>query len=308
MSVLQLDPQARARVQAACDVVNKEAEEQRRKVLIVVVIVAILAIPPFIHFVEYRRAIGLVAALLVGLVVGDARREVTRTYKSLVVSRIVKSLGMGLTYTPESSLTAKAFEAMDLFKDTPSAFRSEAEIGGKKENVSYSIHDVRATKQEGKHTKVIFNGLMIRLDFNKNFLGHTIVIPDGERRVTGLLSQDLLDFSFQKKKALVTLENPDFERIFAVYSTNDQEARYLLTPKLMELALQANAMQEDQIRLAFVQNSLYVSIPLPGNRLEAGLNDKVTPESALGDLLDVIHFADRLVDTFQLETRLWSRA
>jgi hypothetical protein len=76
----------------------------------------------------------------------------------------------------------------------------------------------------------------------------------------------------------------------------------------MELTLQANAMQETQIRLAFVQNSLYVAIPLKGNRLEAGLNDKVTPESALGDLLDVINFAEKLVDTFQLETRIWSRA
>ena len=308
MTTLRLDPQARARVQVACDVVNKEIAEQRGKVMVAFVAVALVALPLFVKYPDEWRSIGVGALILVLGVVQLARREVAKTYKGLVVNRVVKSLGSGLTYSQESSLSRDDFNSMDLFVDAPDSFTSEDEVGGKKENVSYSIHEIRATKREGKHTKVVFAGLMIRLDFNKNFRGHTIVVPDRESRALSTFARDLLDFTAHEKMAAVNLENPDFERLFSVYSTDDQEARYLLTPKLMELALEANAMQENQIRHAFVKNSLYVAIPSKENRFEAGLNDKVTPESAVGDLVEVINLTERLVDTFQLETRLWSRA
>jgi hypothetical protein len=308
VSAFRLDGAARARVQVACDVVNKEITEQRRNIVIASIAIAIVAVPLIAAYPEFRRWISLVALLLVGAVVGQARREVATTYKGLVVRRIVKALGAGLSYSPTSSLTEKAFLAMELFADTPSSFRSEDEISGKKENVSYSIHEIHATRRQGKQTIVVFSGLMVRLDFNKNFQGHTTVVPNGEGRPAGSFLSDLLGGS-HTPKAQVNLENPDFERIFDVYSTNDQEARYLLTPKLMELVLAANAVQaEGQIRLAFVQNSLYVAIPMRGNRLEAGLNQTVTPDTAVGELAEVVNFAERLVDTLELETRLWSRA
>jgi hypothetical protein len=309
VSTFRLDPQARARVQIACDIVNKEIAEQWRNITLASIGIAILAIPAGIAHPDQWRTIAYGALILVAIVVGNARREVAKTYKGLVVHRVVKALGDGLTYRPESSLTEKAFLAMELFADTPTSFTSEDEIGAKKNNVSYSVHEVRATRREQKRTVVIFGGLMIRLDFNKNFRGRTSVVPNGERVSTGSLLGKLLSAVGTAAKAAVRLENPDFERVFDVYSTDDQEARYLLTPKLMELVLAANAAQSGgTLRLAFVENSLYVAIPMKCDYFEASLRETVTPESAVGDLAEVIAFAERLVDEFQLETRLWSRA
>lgn len=309
MSTFRLDPGARARVQIACDVVNKEIGEQWRNIAIATTAIAIVAIPLGLAHPDQWRMVGYGALILVAAVVGNARREVAKSYKGLVVHRVVKALGSGLTYRAESSLTEKAFLAMELFADTPTSFTSEDEIGGKKNNVSYSVHEVRATRREQKRTVVVFGGLMIRLDFNKNFRGRTSVVPDGESVATGSFLGKLLSVAGRQSKAAVRLENPDFERVFDVYSTDDQEARYLLTPKLMELVLAANAAQSrDTLRLAFVDNSLYVAIPMKCNYFEASLSQTVTPESAVGDLAEVIAFAERLVDEFQLETRLWSRA
>jgi hypothetical protein len=241
--------------------------------------------------------------------VGYARRQVAQTYKRLVVGRVVKALGNGLTYRPESSFDAKRFRALDVFADNATSFTSEDEIGGRKANVSYSIHEVRATRRQGKQTVTVFHGLMIRLDFNKNFRGQTTVVPNGVSPAGHSLLGGLLDIGGSPRKEKVNLENPDFENIFDVYSTNDQEARYLLTPKLMELVLAANAANSDgQLRLSFLDNSLYVAVPSRGNHLEASLSETVTPDSAIGDLAEVIAFAERLVDELQLETRLWSRA
>ena len=296
-------------MQVACDIVNKEIGEQWRNIALASIAIAIVAIPiGFAHPEQWRNVI-YGAVFLALAVAADARRRVAKTYKTLVVHRVVKALGEGLTYRAESSLTEKAFLAMELFADTPSSFTSEDEIGGRKNNVSYSVHEVRATRREQKRTITIFGGLMIRLDFNKNFRGRTSVVPDGEAVSTGSLLGRLLSAAGGQSKAAVRIENPDFENIFDVYSTDDQEARYLLTPKLMELILAANAVRsEGTLRLAFVDNSLYVAIPMKGNYFEAGLTQTVTPDSAVGDLAEVISFAERLVDELQLETRLWSRA
>jgi len=305
----RLDPQARARVQIACDIVNKEIGEQWRNIAFASIAIAIVAIPLGLSHPEQSRNVAYGALLLAGAVVANARREVAKTYKGLVVHRVVKALGDGLTYKPESSLTRDAFLGMELFANTPTSFTSEDEIGGRKANVSYSIHEVRATRREGKRTVTVFRGLMVRLDFNKNFRGKTSVVPNGEAVSTGSLLGKLLSAAGRDSKAAVRLESPDFERVFDVYSTDDQEARYLLTPKLMELVLAANSMQsEGQLRLAFVENSLYVAIPMRCDYFEASLIGTVTPESAIGDLAQVVAFAERLVDEFQLETRIWSRA
>lgn len=309
MTTFRLDPLARARVQIACDIVNKEIGEQWRNIAIATIAIAIVAIPVGLAHPDQWRTVGYGAVILAGIVVGNARREVAKSYKGLVVRRVVKALGENLTYRAESSLTEKAFLGMELFADTPTSFTSEDEIGGRKNNVSYSVHEVRATRREQKRTVVVFGGLMIRLDFNKNFRGRTSVVPNGEAVATGSLLGRLLSAAGRPSKAAVRLENPDFERTFDVYSTDDQEARYLLTPKLMELVLAANAAQsQGTLRLAFVDNSLYVAIPMKCDYFEASLSQTVTPESAVGDLAEVIAFAERLVDEFELETRLWSRA
>lgn len=308
MSTLRLDAQARGRVQVACDVLNKEIEEESRKVRFVRIAVISVGLVLLALYVEQWRFI-VAGAYIVDLVFSsNAKKRIAKTYKTLVVGRVVKALGRGLTYSRTSSLTLNDFKAMNLFSDTPTIFRSEDEVSGAKQNVSYSVHEISASRKQGKHTRIIFNGLMIRLEFNKNFHGHTVVVPEGEGGVLGGLLTDLFAASPRLKKKLVVLENPDFEKLFAVYSTDDQEARYLLTPKLMELVLEANALFEAQIRLAFVRNSLYVAVPAKGNRLEAGLNQTVTPESALGELVEVITLAENLIDTLQLETRIWSRA
>jgi hypothetical protein len=305
----RLDPAARARVQVACNVVNEEIGQQRQNIVFVAIGIAIVAIPLFAAYPDQRRNIAYAALFAILGMVGYARRQVAQTYKRLVVGRVVKALGNGLTYRPESSFDAKRFRALDVFADNATSFTSEDEIGGRKANVSYSIHEVRATRRQGKQTVTVFHGLMIRLDFNKNFRGQTTVVPNGVSPAGHSLLGGLLDIGGSPRKEKVNLENPDFENIFDVYSTNDQEARYLLTPKLMELVLAANAANSDgQLRLSFLDNSLYVAVPSRGNHLEASLSETVTPDSAIGDLAEVIAFAERLVDELQLETRLWSRA
>jgi hypothetical protein len=104
------------------------------------------------------------------------------------------------------------------------------------------------------------------------------------------------------------LEDAAFEKVYTVFSTNQQEARYILTPKLMEQILAA-ATATPHLRLSFQQNSVFITIPSSRNRFEMGglFWGRVTPERACGDLFEIVSMAEQLIGALDLETRLWTR-
>lgn len=311
--ISQLDKSTLLRIQAGCNFVNAEVERLRRRVINVGILVGAGAIVwygiAFDRGMPDPRLQLAAAFIIIGFVANNARRELKKSYKGIVVRRVITALAKGLTYTPESTFTKRDFDGMHLFDRNAERWKSEDEICGKKNEVSYSLHEARASymQRSGKHSReiIIFKGVIVRLDFNKNFLGHTIVVSESQGKILGGLFGES---ESRKGKQIVRLESADFENQFSVYSTDDQEARYLLTPKLMELVLEAQALLGSELRLSFHDNSVFVTVPQAKDRFEVGLmGAKVTPEGVVGDLVELVSLADRLIETLQLETRIWSR-
>ncbi|HEU4996532.1 MAG TPA: DUF3137 domain-containing protein [Gemmatimonadaceae bacterium] len=338
-SIGTLDAATRAKVQAGCNFVNAEVARLRKRITIIGVVCAVGGIALWVFMGQVPGMEGItfetdprfpmaLAFLVFTFFANQARKELATSYKGIVVKRIVASLGRGLTYSPTSTLTKQQFEAMDLFKESAQRWKSEDEVSGKKEAVAYSLHEVLAArgqrsrrrfmygnsvsllimglKAAGKNDEeIIFKGLIVKLDFNKTFGGHTVVVPNRESKILGGLFGEA---ETRKRKAIVRLENPDFENMFSVYSTDDQEARYLITPKLMELVMEAQALLGAELRICFSQNSLFVTVPQDRDRFEVSLlGAPVTPQTAIGDLLAVVDLAERLVETLDLETRIWTK-
>ena len=325
--VSSLDASTRAKVQAGCNFVNAQVTRLRNRTITIGImsVGGAFALWMIMGGGDPRLALSLAFFVFV-FFAAKARKELASSYKGIVVRRIVGSLGRGLTYSPTSALSKAQFEAMDLFQESCARWKSEDEVSGKKNEVTFALHEVEAARRDKssgrrlggtpallalglaaaqRNKSIIFKGLVVKLDFNKNFQGHTVVVPDSEGQILGGLFGESRS---RRKKDLVMLENPDFEKQFSVYSTNDQEARYLITPKLMELVLEAQALLGAELRLCFSQNSLFVTVPQNKDRFEVALfGGPVTPETALGDLVEVVNLAERLVETLDLETRIWTK-
>lgn len=311
--ISQLDQSVLLKLQAGCNYINEEIRKVRWRVLNVTVICALLGAAVYAHMwrrnvKDPRLPIGGAAVLALGYATWQ-RRELAKKYKSIVVTRVVSALGQGLSYSPQSRFTKQDFLDMDLFEKRCEQWHAEDEICGRKDPVSYSILEAKATRTEGsgknRRTVTIFKGLIIRLDFNKNFGGHTVVVPDAESKILGGLFGES---ESRRRKDIARLENVAFEKIFSVYCTDQQEARYLLTPKMMELIMEAQTTLGVQIRLSFHDNSVFLTVPQNADRFEARIfGAKVSPELVVGDLAEVVRLAERLIDALELETRIWSR-
>jgi hypothetical protein len=234
----------------------------------------------------------IVGAVLIVLLFGAQQwRALNKSYKRILVTRVAAALGQGMTYSAESRFTKRDFIEMDLFEKTVEKWHAEDEVGGRKNVVTYSILEAKATATEGsgknRRTVVVFKGSIVRLDFNKNFLGHTVVVPDSESKILGGLFGESKS---RRRKDICRLESVDFEKLYSVYGTDQQEARYLLTPKMMELIIEAQRVLGSDLRLSFHDNSVFVTIPQSRNRFEMGgiFGVRITPEIACGELAEVV--------------------
>jgi hypothetical protein len=311
--VSQLDAATTMKLQAGCNFIN--AEIARVKGRVIKVSIAAIILGAIVYAILWSNGVRdpripfIGAFAIASLFTANEQRKLKKSYKQIVVSRVVSALGNGLTYTPESRFTKDDFTAMDLFLKRAEQWRAEDEVCGRQNAVTYSILEAKATRTEGsgknRRTVVIFRGLIVRLDFNKHFRGHTIVVPNSDSQILGGLFGES---GSRGRKELCRLENVEFEEAFSVYSSDQQESRYILTPKLMELVMRTRATLNPGVRLSFHDNSVFLTLPESVDRFEVRMfGAPVTPESAVGELAEVVRLAENIVDVLDLETRIWTR-
>ena len=162
----------------------------------------------------------------------------------------------------------------------------EDQIIGKVDDIDFELLEAKLIQEtrdsEGRtSSKTVFRGFLVRFDFHKNFHGQTVITKDHTfigNFFTG----------FGKRGDRVKLEDPDFEDEFEVHSTDQVEARYLLTPRFMERLLSyTNRPGVKKLQLAFKDGSIYMAIKRSKNAFEGGsfnLNDPKLIEENIQDI------------------------
>lgn len=113
---------------------------------------------------------------------------------------------------------------------------SEDFITGKLEGLNFNFFELKLLQKQKKTTTQVFNGEIIEIEMLKKFNGQTIILDKSSSQKYSSFFSKL----FKSKSALeeVKLEDPDFQKNFSVYSTDQIEARYLLTTAFMDRLLQ----------------------------------------------------------------------
>ena len=71
-------------------------------------------------------------------------------------------------------------------------------------------------------------------DFHKNFRFDLLVVPDvAERSFGSLVGNFLQKMNVTRSGRLMKMEDPEFEKYFAVYGRDEIETRYILSPAMM---------------------------------------------------------------------------
>ena len=261
----------------------------------------------------------LIAAVGVIIVVAwraSARMKAYREdFKARVIAKLVEYVDPHLTYSPDNFLGEDMFEECGLFNKKPDAYDGgdlvEGTLGATKIAFSEVHAQYRTTTTDGQgHARTewhtIFKGVLFVADFNKAFHSRTFVLPDTAEKLFGSFGQKLQALNPDRHQ-LIKLENPDFERAFVVYGDDQVEARYLLTPALMDRILRYQQRTGEELHLSFVEGCVFVAIPSSRDLFEPRVFRSILERSLLQDYLARLELTTDIVDELNLNTRIWGK-
>ncbi|MFA0964052.1 DUF3137 domain-containing protein [Roseivirga sp. BDSF3-8] len=298
--------------------VFQSLETKRRKLYGYYTAIALTALAGLLPFIFFHAIypflfLILVAGPLLILLIVRLRQKMLayrRDYKQGVVGAVVKATDPSWRYDPEGCLSEEEYLDSGLFPDTHTYYKGDDLITGRIEKTDFRCSEVYAASRAQTGEKVsdyaVFKGLLFHADFNKYFSGKTYVWPvlPGGNGGSGLPVFGARD----KDTRVVKLEDPEFNKRFIVSSTDEAEARYLLTPDMMRAILRIPRLYAGRpVYLSFVNNRVYCAIRYTTNLFEP---DYYYPHRGYDDVL-LLHYMIELnaalVHELKLNTRIWSK-
>ena len=304
----------------------KELEDDRIKIakklkiliafLIIISLLIIFGIPKIIDIKESDFADMLstvftidvtVYMLYSSFITADYRKD----FKKKVIEKLIKSLDENLNYDPNGVFPSSLYKNSLLFLKKYDKYEGDDLVTGKIGKVSIIFSDLH-TQYKTKNSKgktrwhTIFKGLFFMADFNKNFKGITLIFPDTAQKLLGYFGQFFQEIFRKRGLKLVKMDNIEFEKEFVVYSSDQVEARYILTPNLMEKILKIKRLKKTPIYISFVNNHIFIAISSKDN-FEPTIFKSLFDIEVFKEYFLTLKLSIGLVEELNLNKRLWSR-
>ncbi|MDB3904991.1 DUF3137 domain-containing protein [Crocinitomicaceae bacterium] len=269
-----------------------------------------------LHFHHLDRAI-FVGAILINGTLGAVflprffklKKALKVKYKEEIIKEMVYFIDPSLSYNSTSFISQSDFENSKLFIKGIDRYEGDDLVVGNigKTEVRFSELNALYENNDNDSTKYVslFKGIFFIADFHKDFAGETIVLPDTAEKLFGKLGA-----MFQKMNVsrpdLVKLENPDFEKAFVVYGTDQVETRYILTPALIQRIMDFQK-KSGKIYLSFLYSKVYIAISLNKNLFEPPLFKSMLNYKIVEDYFKYLMLMVNIVEDLDLNTRIWSK-
>lgn len=227
------------------------------------------------------------------------KKKHTRTYKAQVVPKLVDSVFPGASYSPKGMLSKKDLKETGLFKfKREHNFESEDTISGRIGKTDFTFCEIRISHQErdgedSYKTVYDFFGFAFIADFNKHFQGRTLFSS---------CKSHLNISKFSDLKPCV-IEDLEFEKRFTTYASDDQQARYIITPGLQHRILDLNDFFDNQeLGISFHDGLMFMIVDSGTDHFEVhydfdGVKRDLFALSLLGDI----------VEQMNLNLRIWTK-
>lgn len=239
-----------------------------------------------------------------------------KQFKRQFISNLLAAVADEVRYLPDGDRQIlQDYQHSELFTTEPDRETIEdsifARIGQTDLKVSelHTEYKQTTTDSDGKtQTKwhTIFKGVFISADFHKDFRGKTFVRCDVAEKNFGRFARMLQKPIFSDLQ-LVQLEDPDFEREFKVQSTDQIEARYILSPSLMRRMFELKERFGSEVEFSFLRSRVHIAISTSRNFFEPRLGKSLEDPATLRESLDQVSLCMGIVEDLDLNTRIWSK-
>ncbi|MDA3817773.1 MAG: DUF3137 domain-containing protein [Prolixibacteraceae bacterium] len=259
----------------------------------------------------------IIALIITGIVLlilnRKRKKEYRHRYKNEVVHEVVKAIDPEWSYAPDDRISQSEYYSSDMFRQHFDRYKGDDLISGTIEKTDFRCSELHTEYKDVTYDKdgnrqerwvTIFKGLFFHADFNKNIEAKTYVEPDTAERLLGKFGQKL---QMSSKGKLVKLENPEFEKIFAVFSTNQTEARYILTPAIMEALVNIYKIYKRRMYLSFIGSRVHVAMSFKKDLFEPKIFTSGVKYEDVEFMFNLFMMNATIIHELNLNTRIWTK-
>lgn len=237
--------------------------------------------------------------------------DYTHEFKMSVIKPLVHAIDSSLLYSSTTHVSDYYFERSELF-EKPDKLGGNDYVKGQIDGINIQFSDIHAQKRhkssKGRDSwSTLFQGLFIVADFNKHFNGNTVVLPDSAQSTFGDLIGHWLQSNNMTRDQLVKMDDPEFEKEFVVYSTDQVEARYILSNSLMKKLLAFQQKSSHQVQISFVGTHIYMAISYNKDLFEPSIFHSLLDYKIAMEYVKTLHLAISVVEELKLNQKLWSK-
>ncbi|KJG40699.1 galanin [Photobacterium angustum] len=278
-------------------------------------ITAAIAIPTALHF--NALPFGIIATFIVAIFMlvrfSKQKQQYCVNYKQKVITALLANINESFYYQPLGSISEQDYKASQLFPQRYDSFRGEDFVQGTigKTTLRFSELETQVKKQRvnqkesREEWETIFRGILFIADANKHFNSQTLILPAKNAVISAI--GDAVSHLFNRENKRVALENPHFEQYFSVYSNDQIEARYLLTPAMMERLVDFVTKAKNRISLSFIDNNVFIAMSSHKNYFEPALFTSSDSLESVQAIAQDLQFVIDIVSDLDLNTRIWTK-
>ena len=299
----------------------KVLERQRRNVVrkfqyvgIVLLCIAAVVVLLLWHSLARQPMLIFIPIIICAVIGGVICRFINRGYvtefKAVVIRRIIHFINEDLNYSQQDYIPKSTFVLSKIFSTKPNRYKGDDLVSGRIGATRIKFSEVHAEHESGsgknRRRYTIFKGLFFIGDFNKDFAGQTVVLPDTAEKLFGRIGQKLQSLNIFRGK-LIKLEDPEFESAFAVYGDDQIEARYILSTSLMKRIVDFKKKTNRKIFLSFIGSMVFVAVSYTKNLFEPRIFRTLLDFEPIREYFEDLQLALGIVDDLNLNTRIWSK-
>ena len=239
-------------------------------------------------------------------------KDYTHEFKDSIIHPLIKQIDSSLQYSKTLCISQGSFVDSCIFKKGIDRYSGNDLVKGEIEGVKLKFSDVHA-QYESRDSKgrsswhTIFQGLFVMAEFNKDFTGRTIILPDKAEKSFGKLIGSWLQSKNMNRADLVKMDNSEFEKHFVVYGTDQIEARYILTHAMMDRLLAYKKRIKVPLNISFHKNHIYLALEYNKDLFEPTIFSSLLKYELVKEYITTLQLAISIIEELKLNEKLWSK-
>jgi hypothetical protein len=235
------------------------------------------------------------------------------TFKQKVIKPLIQFINPNFKYNPQSFINHQEFMQLGFFENLMYTYDGNDQLIGKHNDVLFQFCDLDVTispriRSRNESDDTVFCGNFFMAKFNKPFKTETYIMPSYS------LKENLLGDDFETVSYLVDtwqlgnevkLEDVTFNKKFKVLSHDQIEARYILTPTLMERIKRVQEKTKGKLFISFRNNLIFIANNNGFDYFEPDFYKSINTTDYIMDYYNEITELLGIIDELKLNIKIW---